>query len=101
MRYFSGGSQATLEYEFQVHPGLQPQELQLAVTLFYQNEEESFSSTFINKTVTLHAKPAEVDARNTVKTLVLVAALVCAALFLSRHFLSGADSKRQQRKGSA
>ena len=39
----------TLKYSFQLHPDLEPVDYQLAITVFYESETESFSTTFFNK----------------------------------------------------
>lgn len=39
----------TLKYTFQLHPELEPVDYQLAVTVFYESETESFSTTFFNQ----------------------------------------------------
>lgn len=44
-----GGEEVTLQYQFQVHPELEPVEYFLSHTVFYESERESFSSTFFNQ----------------------------------------------------
>lgn len=43
------GEEITLKYNFQLHPELEPIDYQLAVTVFYDSETESFSNTFFNQ----------------------------------------------------
>ncbi len=43
------GEEISLQYEFQIHPDLEPVEYQLAITVFYESESESFSTTFFNQ----------------------------------------------------
>lgn len=44
-----GGEEISLKYSFQLHPELDPVDYQLAVTVFYDSESESFSNTFFNQ----------------------------------------------------
>lgn len=54
-----GGEEISLKYSFQLHPDLEPVEYQLAITVFYESESESFSTTFFNQVSTIDsfAKP--------------------------------------------
>lgn len=47
-----GGEEISLKYTFQLHPELEPVDYQLAVTVFYDSESESFSNTFFNQVQT-------------------------------------------------
>ena len=44
-----GGEEISLKYSFQLHPELEPVDYQLAITVFYESESESFSTTFFNQ----------------------------------------------------
>lgn len=44
-----GGDEITLKYTFQLHPELEPVDYQLAITVFYDSDSESFSNTFFNQ----------------------------------------------------
>lgn len=44
-----GGEEISLRYSFQLHPELDPVDYQLAITVFYDSESESFSNTFFNQ----------------------------------------------------
>lgn len=56
-----GGEEISLKYSFQLHPELDPVDYQLAVTVFYDSESESFSNTFFNQTVELYLPTSEYD----------------------------------------
>jgi hypothetical protein len=43
------GEEVTLEYQFQLHPDLQPVQYVLAHTVFYEDDSLSYSSTFFNQ----------------------------------------------------
>ncbi len=43
------GDEITLKYTFQLHPDLEPVDYQLAVTVFYDSDSESFSNTYFNQ----------------------------------------------------
>lgn len=45
----NAGEEISLKYSFQLHPDLEPVDYQLAVTVFYDSETESFSTTFFNQ----------------------------------------------------
>jgi translocon-associated protein subunit alpha len=45
----NSGEEISLQYSFQLHPDLEPVDYQLAVTVFYESETESFSTTFFNQ----------------------------------------------------
>lgn len=47
----NGGEEISLKYTFQLHPELEPVDYQLAVTVFYDSESESFSTTFFNQVI--------------------------------------------------
>jgi len=56
-----GGEEISLRYSFQLHPELDPVDYQLAITVFYDSESESFSNTFFNQTVELYLPTSEYD----------------------------------------
>jgi hypothetical protein len=43
------GEEVTLQYQFHIHPDLEPVEYTLAHTVFYESERESYSNTFFNQ----------------------------------------------------
>eukprot|EP00597_Dinobryon_sp_UTEXLB2267_P005524 CAMPEP_0170078204 /NCGR_PEP_ID=MMETSP0019_2-20121128/14834_1 /TAXON_ID=98059 /ORGANISM="Dinobryon sp., Strain UTEXLB2267" /LENGTH=156 /DNA_ID=CAMNT_0010290925 /DNA_START=264 /DNA_END=734 /DNA_ORIENTATION=+ len=55
------GEEISLKYGFQLHPELEPIEYQLAITVFYDSEQQSFSTTFFNQTVELYFPSSEYD----------------------------------------
>jgi hypothetical protein len=49
------GEEISLDYQFQLHPNLEPSEYVVAHTVFYENERrQPFSTTFFNETVELY-----------------------------------------------
>jgi hypothetical protein len=49
------GEEVSLDYQFQLHPNLEPSEYVVAHTVFYENERrQPYSSTFFNETVELY-----------------------------------------------
>ena len=44
-----GGEEMTLQYQFALHPELDPVEYSLAHTVFYETDTEAFSTTFFNQ----------------------------------------------------
>jgi hypothetical protein len=45
------GEEITLSYNFQVHSELEPVDYQLAITVFYESDKHSFSTTFFNQVI--------------------------------------------------
>jgi translocon-associated protein subunit alpha len=43
------GEEMSFKYTFQLHPDLEPVDYQLAVTVFYESDKQSFSTTFFNQ----------------------------------------------------
>lgn len=50
------GEEITFKYTFQLHKELEPVDYQLAITVFYESEQHSFSTTFFNQ-VRIHTFP--------------------------------------------
>eukprot|EP01032_Pedospumella_encystans_P016464 gene16464-18788_t len=55
------GEEITIKYNFQLHKELEPVDYQLAITVFYESEQHSFSTTFFNQTVELYYPSSEFD----------------------------------------
>jgi translocon-associated protein subunit alpha len=47
------GEEMSFKYNFQLHSDLEPVDYQLAVTVFYQSDKQSFSTTFFNQVSTV------------------------------------------------
>lgn len=43
------GEEITFDYKFQLHTELEPVDYQLAITIFYESDKQSFSTTFFNQ----------------------------------------------------
>lgn len=43
------GEEITFDYKFQLHTELEPVDYQLAITVFYESDKQSFSTTFFNQ----------------------------------------------------
>jgi hypothetical protein len=48
-----GGEEITLEYQFQVHPMLEPVDFTFASVVFYESDELAYSNTFFNQVTVL------------------------------------------------
>lgn len=46
-----GGEEITLEYQFQVHPMLEPVDFTFASVVFYESDELMYSNTFFNQVI--------------------------------------------------
>jgi hypothetical protein len=56
------GEEVSLDYQFQLHPNLEPTEYVIAHTVFYENQQRNpFSSTFFNETVELYYPTSDFD----------------------------------------
>jgi len=55
------GEEISLQYLFQLHAELEPIEYQLAITVFYQVDKLTYSTTYFNQTVELYFPTSEYD----------------------------------------
>jgi len=67
--------EVTLDYTFQLHESLDPTEYQLAHTVFYDDGESAYSTTFFNKTVEIYLPPMEIDWGSILKTIIVLAGI--------------------------
>ncbi len=74
-RVVEGGSDGSFEYRFMASPELEPMELQLAFTVFYEDDGSMFATTFFNQTVVLEDRSSPFDFRSTLKLLSIVAVI--------------------------
>ena len=58
-------------YTFQIHPQVSAAKFRMAVTVFYEDEEEAFSTTFFNRTVEFY-DPGENDSGPSLWLLLLL-----------------------------
>eukprot|EP01034_Spumella_vulgaris_P022071 gene22071-28166_t len=81
------GEDISIQYPIPFHADLEPVEYQLAITVFYESETESFSTTFFNQTVELYSPVSDYDLETIVSVLVsilfsvavvLVSVMVCS-----------------------
>lgn len=79
-----GGEEITLEYQFQLHPSLEPVDFTLSHTVFYESDSEIFSSTFFNQTVELYLPISDYDIETIFQVLFALfsTAFVGYAVFL-------------------
>jgi len=63
------GEEISFEYQFQLHPNLEPVEYALSHTVFYENDKIGFSSTFFNQTVELYYSSSDYDFDSILKIL--------------------------------
>mmetsp|Transcript_22024 Transcript_22024/g.37152 ORF Transcript_22024/g.37152 Transcript_22024/m.37152 type:complete len:248 (-) Transcript_22024:135-878(-) len=74
------GEEITFKYAFQLHPELEPVDYQLAITVFYETEQMSYSSTFFNQTVEMYYPTSEYDLETITSVLFSLALSVVMAL---------------------
>eukprot|EP01038_Epipyxis_sp_PR26KG_P011284 gene11284-15138_t len=74
------GEEITLNYALQLHSELEPIEYQLAITVFYESETESYSSTFFNQTVELYFPTSDYDLETVGSVLFSIFATVIVAI---------------------
>jgi translocon-associated protein subunit alpha len=91
------GSEAALEYRFQL-PLPEAMEVQVALTVFYEDDDEYFTTTFFNETISFVEAPKPWDAR-TVVPYVAGVAMVAAVAIMLRAALS--EAPRGGRSGPA
>ena len=46
------GTEHSFEYTFKIHPSVSAAKFRMAITVFYEDDEESFATTYFNSTVT-------------------------------------------------
>jgi hypothetical protein len=85
------GEEISLKYSFTAHPELEPTDYQLAITVFYDSESETFSSTFFNETIELYY--AEVDMDMETVTSLLLASLAIVVVFIGTYVVLVPESK--------
>lgn len=76
------GEEYTFDYQFQLHQSLEPVEYAVAHTIFYEDDSESFSSTFFNQTVELYYPNNEYDFETVGQLSFSLFATVFVALML-------------------
>lgn len=81
------GEEYTFKYTFEPHSNLDPVDFNVALTVFYEDEDELFATTFFNQSVSFHEPPMELDAKNLFMWSVGVAASV-ALLYTFWGFLT-------------
>lgn len=55
------GEEISLDYTFRFHKDLDPNDYQLAITVFYYSQDATYSSTFVNETVDLYYSNEDLD----------------------------------------
>lgn len=72
------GEEISFKYAFQIHTELEPIDYQLSITVFYESEKGSFSTTFFNQTVELYYPSNDFDLETVMSVLgaVLFTALI-------------------------
>lgn len=85
------GEEVSLEYNFQLHPDLDPVDYQLSINVFYDSETETFRSTFFNKSVELYYSSSDHDFE--IITAVLTAFIFTFLTIALTYVLCVPDSK--------
>jgi hypothetical protein len=86
--------EVTVEYQFQLHPDLQPMQYALAHTVFYEDDSISYSSTFFNQTVDLYFREEDMDLETVVQLLFSAIFTVGIVFALVVICVPGMGSKR-------
>eukprot|EP01041_Mallomonas_annulata_P008220 gene8220-16897_t len=85
------GEEYTFDYQFQLHQNLEPVEYALAHTIFYEDDSESFSSTFFNQTIELYYPNNDYDLETIAQLLFSLFATLFVASML--YFGCSTDPK--------
>jgi len=56
------GTEQSFEYSFKLHPSVTTAKFRMAITVFYEDEEEAFATTFFNSTVAFYDVAEEGEA---------------------------------------
>lgn len=86
--------EVTLEYQFQLHPDLQPMQYALAHTVFYEDDSISYSSTFFNQTVEVYFREEDLDLETVVQLIFSFIFTVAIGFALCVVCVPGMGSKR-------
>jgi hypothetical protein len=92
------GSELALEYRFGL-PLPEPMDVQVALTVFYEDDSEFFTSTYFNETISFVEAPKPWNARAAVPYAAGLA-VVAAVAIMVRAALSG-ETPRGGRSGAA
>ena len=74
------GKEASFEYPFLLDPSLAGHEFQLSVTAFYEDESETYASTFYNSTIAVN-DPVGVFATQTFVVKLVLLGIVAAVAY--------------------
>lgn len=85
----------TFSYEFQLHPDLQPVEYLLSHTIFYEDGNQAYSTTFFNQTVELSYPTDEFDMYTIAQLSMSLSATVFTIGLIFWIFKSDSSSKRK------
>lgn len=88
----------TFRYRFQPMDTLDPVEYKLALTIFYENEEELFSTTFFNGTATFYQPSSAFELGEIVKLGGGLAGIL-AVLYMVTQGMGGASSSTRSSGG--
>lgn len=76
------GAEMTFEFNFKVDGATDLQQSQLALTIFYEDDNEDFTTTFFNETVTLFEENGGFDQQLIGTYVILIVALVGGGMYL-------------------
>ena len=79
------GKEASFEYPFLLDPSLAGHEFQLSVTAFYEDESETYASTFYNSTIAVNDPVGVFDTQTFVVKLVLLGIVAAEESNRVRH----------------
>jgi len=95
-RFLEGGADASFEYRFLPSPELEAMDLQLAFTVFYEDESSVYSNTFFNQTVTFEDNGAPIDIKSTFKLISIVSIISGISYIL----IKGTSTKKARKSRS-
>ncbi len=90
------GMEATIEYKFFPSPQLEPMALAMALTVFYEDAETVYGSTFFNATVNFVDHSSPIDVRSTFKLLLVVAVIAVIVYVFTQS--NSKPARRSSRK---
>ena len=76
------GAEMTFEFNFKVDGATDLQSSQLALTIFYEDDNEDFTTTFFNETVMLFEKNGGFDQQMVSTYIIMIVALVAGGYYL-------------------
>lgn len=100
--FVEAGEEVTLSYTFQaLSDRFEPADVTMALSVFYEDDTDMYTSTFFNTTVTLFETDSDIDVLALAQTTGLLGAIGAIAYIVFGKGSSGGSSRRESAKKAA